>query len=940
MEMRASRRPTVPVALLVGCLGGTLPAGGGTAGITHLEPLGEVAVPVHPVGGVQVGGLSGLTWDPEADRYWAISDDRAERGPVRAYRLRLGIEAGRLVGVEVEGFLDLRLADGADFGAGRVDPEGIARLPDGSFLVTSEGIVRWGLPPFARVFGPDGVERYALRLPPRYVTRRDRQAGVRDNLGFESATVTPDGRWAFTAVESSLIEDDAGSSAARPSPVRILRFDLERRRLDAELLYWADPLLRAPEGARINVAGVVDLLALDAESVLVLERAFATGVGNRVRLYRADLKGADDLRDVPSLAGRVGSLRAAGKELVLDVGALGVVPENLEGLTFGPDLPDGRRLLLLLADDNFAYPLQRSQLLAFAVDDRPLSVHAIQGRGHRSPLEGSWVRHIEGVVTAVLSARGQRVGLWVEAPAAERDTDPCTSEGLFVELPDGDRTPASAPRDPGVGDAVRVQGAVREVGRDPELTVTRIVGGTVTRLGAVAALSPPAELAAGGRLPPVVDDDGLARCEPATDAADALESLEGMRVRVPASRVVGPTQSYGELAVLPEGEDLGLEVTPAGGVLLPRSEPVPGPLLLGGRLARSPAAAVGDRLPALDAVVDYGWGKYVLEVLDWPALLPAPRSGPARAPAGGPGRLTLATFNVLNLDPSDPPAKLERLASQIVHGLGAPDVLALQEIQDDSGPVDDGTVSASETLARLVAAIEAAGGPRYGWRQLDPADDREGGQPGGNIRVVYLFDPARVDFPAASLERLGEGDPAFAGEARRGWAAGRPCLAGTIRFGAEILHLVNCHLKSKLGDDPLFGTRLPPRRSTEGQRLAQAEVVADWVAERLAADPRVRLVVLGDLNEHEHRPPVARLTEAGLVNLIRSLPRRERYTFNYQGFSQVLDHVLVSPALAAGARARVVHLNADRPSAERASDHDPVLAWLCLAASCAEEETP
>jgi hypothetical protein len=923
MEIRSSRRPTGPATLLCWVVA-LFPVSSWAAPITHIEPLGETAVPVRPVAGAQVGGLSGLTWDPEADRYWALSDDRAERGPVRAYRLRLDFEGGRLQSVEVEGHLDLRLADGAGFGAGRVDPEGIARLPDGSFLVASEGVVRWEVAPFLRVFGPDGIERYGLPLPARYATRRDRQAGVRDNLGFESATVTADGRWAFTALESSLIQDAGGASAARSSPTRILRFDLERRRLDAELVYWVDPLQRASGEARINVAGVVDLLALERDRLLVLERAFATGVGNRIRLYEVTLEGAEDVRDVPALAGRTESVRAVEKKLLLDVAALGIVPDNIEGLAFGPDLPDGRRLLLLLADDNFAYPLQRSQLLAFAVDDRPIAISEVQGAAHRSPLEGGWVRGVEGVVTAVLESRGRRVGFWIEATDDRRDADERTSEGLFVALPEE--------AGPAVGDAVRVQGAVREIGSEPELTATRLLGGSAELVAVGVELPPPVDLLAPGPLPAVVDDDGLSRFEPATDAVDRLESVEGMRVRLPPAQVVGPTQSYGEVAVLPDGTGHELVRTGAGGVVLPAAGAVPGPLLVGGRLARAPRVAVGDRLAGLIGVMDYAWGKYVVEALAWPPPVAAARPLPARQAGADGGHFTVATFNVLNLDPSDPPARLNALGAQIVDGLGAPDVLALQEVQDDSGAVDDGTVSAAATLSALVDAVEAAGGPRYAWRQLDPMDGREGGEPGGNIRVAFLFDPARVAMPEEELERLGSADPAFAG--------GRPCLAGTILFGAQGLQLVNCHLTSKRGDDPLYGTHVPARHGSEAERLAQAEVVARWVEARLAADPDARVVVLGDLNDYELSAPVARLVAAGLRDLVLTIPASQRYTFNYQGFSQVLDHVLVSPALAGGASARVVHVNADLPSAERASDHDPVVARLCPSAPCAEDAAP
>ena len=72
--------------------------------------------------------------------------------------------------------------------------------------------------------------------------------------------------------------------------------------------------------------------------------------------------------------------------------------------------------------------------------------------------------------------------------------------------------------------------------------------------------------------------------------------------------------------------------------------------------------------------------------------------------------------------------------------------MAVEEVQDNTGDTDDGTVAADVTLTKLTAAITAAGGPSYSWREIDPVNDKDGGEPGGNIRVVFLFNPARVSF--------------------------------------------------------------------------------------------------------------------------------------------------------------------------------------------------
>src|SRR5205807_10613803 len=76
----------------------------------------------------------------------------------------------------------------------------------------------------------------------------------------------------------------------------------------------------------------------------------------------------------------------------------------------------------------------------------------------------------------------------------------------------------------------------------------------------------------------------------------------------------------------------------------------------------------------------------------------------------------------------------------------SPDVVALEEVQDNTGATDNGTVAADQTLSKLTSAIVAAGGPDYAWREIDPVNDQDGGQPGGNIRVVFLYNPDRVTF--------------------------------------------------------------------------------------------------------------------------------------------------------------------------------------------------
>jgi predicted extracellular nuclease len=140
--------------------------------------------------------------------------------------------------------------------------------------------------------------------------------------------------------------------------------------------------------------------------------------------------------------------------------------------------------------------------------------------------------------------------------------------------------------------------------------------------------------------------------------------------------------------------------------------------------------------------------------------------------------------------------------------------------------------------------------------------------------------------------------------------------------------VINLHLSSKGGDDPIFGRRQPPRTGSTAHRTEQAGTVSAFVRQILDADPGAGVIVLGDFNDFENTQPLRALEEADLADLVLRVPREQRYSYVYQGNSQVLDHVLVSEALADNAEIDIVHVNADFPAAERASDHDPIIVRI------------
>ena len=824
--------------------------------------------------------------------------------------------------------ITLRNEAGEPFDPGVLDSEAVALAPNGVLWVGTEGEAHQMVPPRILGFRLDGALLAEFEIPQAYLPGENR--GVRSNHGFEGLSVSPDGNRIIAAVESALMQDGPEADLERGTVIRFAVFDLGTQRLVAERAYRVEPVPDQPRPSNAyRSIGVSEILAIDDHRVLVVERSFSAGVGNTVRIFLADLRTGDD---ITGAAAASADDEPVHKTLVADLAELGIDPDNLEGLAFGPPTADGRPTLVMVADNNFHPDEQANQLLVLAVSGievgrslRPVaSVNSIQAADHVSPLVGRCVSGVEGTVTAILGQkRGQ--AFWLQQTPG--DDDPATSEGLFVMALEG-------PPRVEVGDGVRLTGRVEESQWRMELPVTRLVADGLEVTDRGRDLPPPVALGSGGRSIPTpnIDDDGLTLFEPETDAIDFYESLEGMRVRVNNAVVVGPTSSYGECVVLGDGGTGAGPRSSRGGVVVQPENNRPERIVIDDRVvANPPAVKVGDRLSGeIDGVLHYSHGSF--KILNTEPLKAESRRvlepGSTTLHADE-AHVTVATFNVENLFAGSDEAKFGALAEIIVERMAGPTVLALQEIQDDNGPLDDGNVSAEATLGKLAEAIEAAGGPNYEWRQVDPVDKADGGRPGANIRVALLFDPIRVGVVAAADSQFAS-NPIVFGSDDFAFTNSRKPLAAEFEIDGESLTVIVCHLRSKGGDDPLFGRRQPPVRSSEGQRQLQAELIRKYVDLRLSLHPSQRIIVLGDLNEFEFRTPIETLAAPPMVNLMERLTESERWTYVYQGNSQILDHIIVSPALAAGAEIEVIHVNSDFPANRRASDHDPVMARLLI----------
>jgi uncharacterized protein len=609
----------------------------------------------------------------------------------------------------------------------------------------------------------------------------------------------------------------------------------------------------------------------------------------------------------------------------------------------------------------------------------PTEIHEIQGAGHVSPLAGTTAFKIEGVVTAVSGS-----SFWMTDPTP--DTDPFTSDGLLVFRGSGAK--------PVVGDLVHVNGPVVEfrpgaAGGFENLTTTEITTPNSFSVVSTGNALPVTVIGEDGRMPPdvIIDDDTaggdgtidgpgvVTTYDPASDGIDFYESLEGMYVQVNDALAVGPRTGVGEIAIVGDAGEHAGPFTSRGGLIIGPGAFNPERIHLDDALRPTPMVNVGDGFTtAVTGVIDYSFGNFKL--LPTTALV-GTDGGLAReaADATGSREVAVATYNVENLTVGNPQAKFDELADQIIHNLQSPDLIAIEEMQDDSGGTNNGVVTAQAGWDKLIATIANRGGPVYRFRSIDPVNNADGGAPGSNIRVGFLYRSDRglefVDRPGGDATTDTNVDPTPSGKGAQltispgrvlpdpdgplanAFFATRKSLAGEFRWRGETLFVVANHFSSKGDDHPLFGRFQPPVRFTEfqsgtpedGWRHAQAQVINDFVDEVLAVHDDAHVIVLGDINDFHFSETVGVLTGelvAGsggpdadgsgptlpsgdapvLGTLFDGLDADEQYSYVFEGNSQVLDQILVSTSLLElDPRYDVVHVNSE--FASQASDHDP-----------------
>ncbi len=561
-----------------------------------------------------------------------------------------------------------------------------------------------------------------------------------------------------------------------------------------------------------------------------------------------------------------------------------------------------------------------------------LKIRDIQGKRHYSKYEGVTVNEISGVVTHIYN--GSNFVIQDTNP----DADLATSEAIIVN---------KSSHGLKVGDLVTVGGKVEEWFYDGyndkqqnDLPLTRIRATTIVNKGTADL---PQALVIGEDIHPptsIIDNDSFAKFDPQDDGIDFWESIELMRVSVPNPQIVGP-QKYGEVVVVAKNATNNA-FHKQGGILLAENDYNPERITVYFN-NESFIAKAGDSFDGnVVGVIGFGYGNYKLwaKESDLPNLVDGGLNPESTWIENEEKKLTVAAYNVENFS-ADPnhtsDAKAARIGESFVNDLNSPDIITVVEVQDNDGPIASGNTDATASYERLIAAIEAAGGPTYAWTDIAPEYNKDGGQPGGNIRVGYLYNPARVTLSEGTKGTATQDTEWVEGELSLNPGRIQPIempgtrkpVAAQFEFRGEQVVVIGAHLNSKGGDQPLFGQKQPPVFGSVAERIELAKAINGFIKDGLAQDPNLNVIVAGDMNDFEFTPALAALKGDILTNKVEEVPLADRFSYYYQGNSQVLDHLLVTKNMAVYTELDMVHINSMFMEEHgRASDHDPLLAQI------------
>jgi len=554
-----------------------------------------------------------------------------------------------------------------------------------------------------------------------------------------------------------------------------------------------------------------------------------------------------------------------------------------------------------------------------------LTITQIQGEGPISPHVDKKVR-VSGVVTYI-----DDKNIYIQQTSAPKGKG---SSGLQLYCKNGTKDLKLAPTQ-----TITVEGVVSEYeAKDSDYPVTQII---IERPGQIVEETEPAGQKALPK-PVALNLPGLAYVH-TTKALPLYEKYESMLVKVASPVLV---ENHYDKGIIYAGEASGINSLNAltitqsdNGTFDFNAERI------NLRLSKENKGALrgsrtGSKLEDIIGVIDLSRGFPQLKHTNLVELKPA-KTQPKQPETDltidlTSERLRVASYNVENLYADE--CRITEFAKQIAHDLAAPDLLALIEIQDDGGTeggVEDPSVSTEKVAAGFEKSLKSLG-KKYRYFDLPPVAHQEGGAPGGNIRVAFLYNPDRLELVEEGgkphLFRIpGDERPKQEHEA---FKESRKSLCAEFRFkptGSQFYAIAN-HWTSKRGDKSVWLKKL--EFGSEVQRERQATVIADAVKRLRKSAPDKPVIVLGDLNDIPGSKSLQALTNDWLMaNLVESLPQVERISYRYDGNLSCFDHILVTPDLADKAEIQILPLNSLYFKGEapyRKSDHDPVIASLVL----------
>ena len=564
------------------------------------------------------------------------------------------------------------------------------------------------------------------------------------------------------------------------------------------------------------------------------------------------------------------------------------------------------------------------------------NIGEVQGESHESPLAGK-----EVIINNVVVTKTDKTGFYVQDKVS--DNNPRTSDAVYVASKDKVTS----------GDLLKVQGTVKEgymeeysvkpgqTFKKPagSLTVTQIINATITKLGKAEL---PKALNISEKMPKDIVDQTPTKYNPETEALDYWESLEGMRVEVTKPKVTGP-QYKGDIYVLP-GDYKGQKLNNIGGVNLrpgvQNTEVLP--VTVGNKFVAKAKDYFNENI---SGVVTYRNKTYKID----PSTVPTLQDGGLKREVSkiypAEDKLTIASYNIENFSANNnghdetPEEKVDKIANSFIKEVHSPDIITLIEVQDNNGGVNDGTVDGVKSGEKLAQRIKSLGGPDYKYTEIAPVDGKDGGKPGANIRVAYLYNPKRVTLigkekggseeAARFVNGHLEKNPARIDPTSVHFEKVRKSLAAEFEFKGERIVVIANHLKSKLGDDAIYGSNQPSVENTRPKRIEEAKILNAFIKEGLRQNPNLKFVLTGDFNDFEFSDSVRTIVGNELVNLMAEHEQGDRYSYFYRGSNQSLDNILISKNIKDKVVFSPVHINASFMEEHgRASDHDPVVVQI------------